>query len=348
MRQLFATTKSASRIVAEYNYTDERGNLLYQVVRLDPKDCRQRKPNGKDRWTWKIGRIRRVLYNLPEVIAAEEVLIVEGEKDAETGKALGFVATTSGAAGSWIDRFSDQLRGKRSTIISDADETGRRDAQKVARSLFGKAECPKLLELPGAKDLSEWVEQGGTREALLDLIERTPEWQPRQIDGDAVLDQVFAYVRRFVSLSGSQARVAALWIVHTYVFPAAYATPYLAITSVEKQSGKTRLLEVSETVVANPWLTGRVTAAMLIRKIDAEQPTLLLDESDAAFGSDRDYAGRYAVFSIPDIGKAENPLVASGRVQTLGSGTSRRSVPRRLLESGNCQTQLQIGRFRFA
>ena len=290
MRELFVEKSGSPRIVAEYDYQDERGNLLYQVVRLDPKDFRQRKPDGKGGWTWKLGKVRRVLYNLPEVIAAKEVLIVEGEKDADTGKALGFVATTSGAAESWIDGFSDQLRGKRATVIVDADETGRRGAQKVVRSLFGKAESPKLLELPGAKDLSEWVEHGGTREALLDLIERTPGWRPRQIDGSAVLDQVFAYVRRFVSLTGSQARVAALWIVHTYVFPAAYATPYLAITSVEKQSGKTRLLEVSETLVANAWLTGRVSAAMLIRKIDAEQPTLLLDESDAAFGGDKEYA----------------------------------------------------------
>jgi hypothetical protein len=64
----------------------------------------------------------------------------------------------------------------------------------------------------------------------------------------------------------------------------------LAITSAEKECGKTRLLEVFETLVANPWFTGRVTAAVLTRKIDAEQPTLLLDESDAAFGSDKEYA----------------------------------------------------------
>jgi hypothetical protein len=122
------------------------------------------------------------------------------------------------------------------------------------------------------------------------LIEKTPEWHPRQIVGSAVLDTVFAFIRRFVALSGSQARVAALWVVHTYVFASAYATPYLAITSVEKQSGKTRLLEVFETLVANAWLTGRVTPAVLIRKIDEERPTLLLDESDAAFGGDKEYA----------------------------------------------------------
>lgn len=104
------------------------------------------------------------------------------------------------------------------------------------------------------------------------------------------LDRLFAYIRRFVSLSESQARAVALWVIHTHVCSAADATPYLAITSQEKQSGKTRLLEVCETLVANPWLTGRVTAAVLIRKIDQEAPTLLLDESDAAFGGEKEYA----------------------------------------------------------
>jgi hypothetical protein len=109
-------------------------------------------------------------------------------------------------------------------------------------------------------------------------------------DAGAILSHVYNYVRRFVSLSEQQARIATLWIVHTYAFCAAEATPYLAITSAEKQSGKTRLLEVLETLVANPWLTGRATAAVLTRKIDQDEPTLLLDESDAAFNGQKEYA----------------------------------------------------------
>lgn len=76
----------------------------------------------------------------------------------------------------------------------------------------------------------------------------------------------------------------------THIFEAADSTPYLAITSAEKQSGKTRLLEVFQTLAANPWFTGRVTAAVLTRKIDADRPALLLDESDAAFGGEKEYA----------------------------------------------------------
>ena len=56
------------------------------------------------------------------------------------------------------------------TIIADADEPGRKHAEQVAASLLGKAETVKILELPQAKDLSEWVATGGTREALLERI----------------------------------------------------------------------------------------------------------------------------------------------------------------------------------
>ena len=112
----------------------------------------------------------------------------------------------------------------------------------------------------------------------------------RESNGAEVLDSITKVIRRFVALSESQLIAIALWVVHTHCLEAADATPYLAITSAEKQSGKTRLLEVLETLVAKPWLTGRVPAAVLTRKIDAEKPTLLLDESDAAFGGEKEYA----------------------------------------------------------
>jgi Protein of unknown function (DUF3631) len=281
---------AAVREVERYPYVDERDNLLYEKVRLEPKSFTQRRPDGNGGWINNLKDVRRVLYQLPQVLVAVEVLVVEGEKDANRANELGLVATTSGASGTWREEFSDVLRGKVVTIIADSDAAGRKHAQQVARSVFRKATALKVLELPCAKDLSEWIEHGGTREGLLTLIQNTTPWHPQSADGAAILDKVFGFVRRFVSLSESQGRLAALWILHTHVFLAGDATPYLAITSAEKQSGKTRLLEVLETLVSNPWLTGRVTAAVLIRKIDAERPTLLLDESDAAFGGEKEYA----------------------------------------------------------
>src|SRR4051794_27858155 len=104
------------------------------------------------------------------------------------------------------------------------------------------------------------------------------------------LDLVFWFVGRFVVLSEVQLVAVTLWIAHTHCFDAAQATPYLAISSAEKQSGKTLLLELLAMLVAKPWYTGRTSPAALVRYTDASTPTLLLDESDATFGGDRDYA----------------------------------------------------------
>jgi hypothetical protein len=180
MRDLFNDGEAEPRIVAEYGYTDEEESLLYQVIRFDPKDFRQRRPDGRGGWTWNLQGVRRVPYRLPEVLTTKSVLVCEGEKDCETARKISLAATcNAGGAGKWREEYSEYLRERRIAIIADADEPGRKHAQQVAASLFGKAESVKVLELPGAKDLTEWVEHGGTRDELLKLIRGTPEWRPQ-------------------------------------------------------------------------------------------------------------------------------------------------------------------------
>src|SRR5204863_3131772 len=58
-----------SRIAAVYDYRAEDGTLLFQAVRFQPKDFKQRRPDGKGGWVWKLGNVRRVPYRLPELIA---------------------------------------------------------------------------------------------------------------------------------------------------------------------------------------------------------------------------------------------------------------------------------------
>ena len=99
-----------------------------------------------------------------------------------------------------------------------------------------------------------------------------------------LLDELLVFLRRFVVMSEMQAVAVALWIVHTHAFEAADASPYLAVTSPEKRSGKSRLFEVLEILVANPWKVITPTEAVVFRKIDRDRPTLLLDETDAIFG----------------------------------------------------------------
>jgi Protein of unknown function (DUF3631) len=100
----------------------------------------------------------------------------------------------------------------------------------------------------------------------------------------SLLDELAAFVRRFVVVSPAQATAIALWIVHTHAFDAPDASPYLAVTSPEKRSGKSRLFEVLELLAANPWKVITPTEAVVFRKVDNDRPTLLLDEADAIFG----------------------------------------------------------------
>jgi hypothetical protein len=109
-------------------------------------------------------------------------------------------------------------------------------------------------------------------------------------DGASILSDLGEFIRRFVALSPMQVDVCALWVLHTHAIEAADFTPYLNITSPLPRSGKTTLLQLLALLAAKDWFTGRVTAAVLVRKTDKEHPTLLLDESDAAFQANREYA----------------------------------------------------------
>jgi Protein of unknown function (DUF3631) len=126
----------------------------------------------------------------------------------------------------------------------------------------------------------------------LELPEEFPNGNSHapRFSGSKLLCRLAAYIRRYVVLSDEQADLIAVWIIHTYALDAADTTPYLEVVSAEKRSGKTRLLEVLSTVAAKQWFTGRVTAAVLVRKVADLEPTLLLDESDAAFKGEKEYS----------------------------------------------------------
>lgn len=177
--------KVKPRLVSSYDYRGESGDLLFQVVRFEPKDFRQRKPDGAGGWTWKVKGVRQVPYRLPELMAtplSETIYIVEGEKDADNLAALGLVATcNAGGAGKWRDSHSECLAGRTAVcIIPDNDAAGRDHAQKVARSLrkANPALMVRILELPDLPekgDVSDWLAAGGTVEELQKLKTTGPE-----------------------------------------------------------------------------------------------------------------------------------------------------------------------------
>jgi len=123
-----------------------------------------------------------------------------------------------------------------------------------------------------------------------DQPDRTVTTDRRAVDLSQLLRRVEHYIRRYVVLSDDQAVAVTLWTMHTHTIKSADCTPYLHVTAATKRAGKTRLLEVLEPLVARPWKTDRMSAAVLVRKVDAEQPTLLLDESDAVLTVTSEYS----------------------------------------------------------
>ena len=297
------------RVVETYAYADETGALLFEVVRYEPKAFTQRRPDGKGGWVYKgaLSGVRRVLFRLPDVLAAarqgRRVYVTEGEKDANAIAGLGLCATTPPmGAGKWRADYAAFLSGAEVVVIADKDAPGGEHAAQVAASCTTTARSVKVIEMPGdhVKDVADWIAAGGNAVTLEQLADAAPVGTTMELtvetqaappeNGPSVLAEIAAFIRRFVVLTPEAAVTTALWVAHTHAFDAADATPYLNVKSAEKRSGKTRLLEVVELLVARPWLTGRTTAAALYRKVDAERPTLLLDESDAAFGGDKEYA----------------------------------------------------------
>jgi putative DNA primase/helicase len=181
-------------IAAIYPYRDERDAPLFQVVRKIPKKFVQRHadPSAPDGWAWHIRGVRRVLYRLPELLAADPklpVFIPEGEKDVDNLRALGLVATCNpgGAAvenkdktkpyrGKWRTEYSEHLRDRDVVILPDNDQAGRDHATDVVRKLAGIARSIRVVALPGLAekgDASDWIAAGGTADALNSLVGAT-------------------------------------------------------------------------------------------------------------------------------------------------------------------------------
>lgn len=190
---------SGSTIAAEYDYRDEAGAVLFQVVRKVPKDFPQRHKDASGEWAWNMDGVRRVLYRLPELLSAdpeEVVFIVEGEKDADRLASVRLVATTNpGGVLKWRSAYSEHLKGRLVVILPDNDEKGREHAADVRQRLEGIAKSVLVLELPGLPpkgDVSDWLDAGHTDKELLQLVvlAPTPKDKPAE-EPQAAPEKVF-------------------------------------------------------------------------------------------------------------------------------------------------------------
>ena len=102
-----------------------------------------------------------------------------------------------------------------------------------------------------------------------------------------VLSDVTDFLARYLQCTEHQRTILALWVLHTYCFTAAQVTPYLAIRSTHKQSGKTLCLQLLSLLCEGSALTsGGFTARDLALPMKAKSiSALLLDECHATIGT---------------------------------------------------------------
>lgn len=101
-----------------------------------------------------------------------------------------------------------------------------------------------------------------------------------------MLAEIVGFLKTYLAIRDTQAYVLALWIFHTHAIDAADCTPYLNISSPEKRTGKTRLLEAISLLVHRPWFSSNASAAALARVVARRKPTVLLDEADTFFNAE--------------------------------------------------------------
>jgi hypothetical protein len=179
--------KPKGRVVATHNYCAADGALLYQVLRLEPKSFRQRRPDGNGGFIWSLGDVRRVLYRWPELLKYPDatIFVCEGEKDADRVASLGHCATCV-AGSKWTPECVQALTERHCLILQDNDAAGRTKALAAAQALNGTAASIRIVllpDLPDKGDVSDWLDSDPRRaEKLADVCFDVPEWEPDSAD----------------------------------------------------------------------------------------------------------------------------------------------------------------------
>jgi hypothetical protein len=197
-------------------------------------------------------------------------------------------------------------RDRKVYVLLDANAVTNADVQKARHRLTAELRnigaLPHVLDLPvgdwnGPDDYLAAVGD----QALTDLFDD-------QKTGDTILREVEAFLRRFIVMSEPQYVACTLWAAHTHVFDLFAYTPYLIVTSAEKQCAKSQLLHALRYLVQRPWNCSGGSAPVLFRKIAAVKPTLLLDEMDALLQGDKETA--QAIRGILNAGHEEDAVVS--------------------------------------
>ncbi|MCC4251210.1 AAA family ATPase [Sphingobium naphthae] len=174
------------RVAGVYEFTDADGTVLYRTRRMEhpsrPKRFEAQRPDGRGGWIDKLGDCPRVLYRLPELLAAdpaEPVYFVEGERKADKLAAWGLIATSVafGAKG-WRKSYADALAGRLVIFLPDNDQPGHEFAQKAKPDMEAAGATVHVIDLPGLPAKGDVMDWAGTAEDLRSLVSTAQRGNP--------------------------------------------------------------------------------------------------------------------------------------------------------------------------
>lgn len=185
------------KIVEIYDYVDQGGKYLYSKIRFE-KDENGKKEmlygvlnKEKDWFQYGLKGKHKTLYNLPEIreAAAQKrtIYYVEGEKDVETLRGLGLIATTAGSSGDWRRFFSMYFSGIDVVLLPDNDEAGEKLTTRIISDLIGVVNSIKVVKTSERDhgDVTDYFQDGYTIEDFNKLVRETefiPQNQGKDVD----------------------------------------------------------------------------------------------------------------------------------------------------------------------
>ena len=247
------------------------------------------------------GKVSGGSYVLGNLSGATILLIAEGyATGASLYEAIGLPVVVAFSAGNLrlvAEHVRRQYPAARILVCGDHDlsGTGQRAARESADAVGGLVAIPEevghdfndVMHAHGLDALKATIAAALGPAQTSQTLATVEQGDPTGGETDPVLDDVYWFLGKFVAYPSKHAQVAhCLWVAHTHLMEQWESTPRLAFLSPEPGSGKTRALELTETLVPRPVEAINVTSAYFFRKISDPQglPTILHDEIDTIFG----------------------------------------------------------------
>ncbi|OFW87509.1 MAG: hypothetical protein A3J37_07265 [Alphaproteobacteria bacterium RIFCSPHIGHO2_12_FULL_45_9] len=171
-----------------------------------------------------------------------------------------------------------------------------------------------------------------TRQVTPQSFDMFPTIQPWEnpVDGAELLTEIYNTIKRFIVCDDKTVVATTLWIAFTWFIDNVQVAPLAVITAPEKRCGKSQLLDLIGRLSRRPLVASNISPSAVYRVIEAQSPTLLIDEADAFLRDNEEIRGilnsghtRQSAYVIRVVGEDYEPQQFStwGAKAISGIGT---------------------------